>query len=344
VSGPRRPDARLAALTRDQFGLVTRAQALAAGLTYHQVRHRLDIGTLVRVARELYRLAGAPETWDQRALAAVLAIGEGAVLCGRSAATVWKLSLPKLEEIEVLAPRSRSGQAGPGAALAHRVRTVRPQDKTYVGVSPVTTIQRTLVDLAGTLNIEALDRVVDEAISRKLTTPDRLAKTVSAVGGRGRKGIRNLRQVLGPWLEHPQMDSVAEAAWLRALGRAGLPAPVTQYGIVRADGKRAIADFAWPEARLVLEVDGYRWHAGPRSHSRDLERATSLEAAGWRVLRTTPTELVTSPSNVTAAIARHVKPTPAGDARPDAGAGCSTVKPAGTQPWAASSSGRAGDF
>lgn len=321
MSGTSATHSRLASLTRRQLGLVTKDQALAAGFTYDQVRHRLHTGELVAAGRGVYRLGGAPATWEQRALAAVLSVGHDAVLSDRSAATVWKLDLPCVDRVEVLTADGRGWRGADGPVTVRRVRSLRRQDHTRLGVFPVTTLPRTLVDLAGALDAVVLRRVVDDALSRRLTTPARVGSTIEGAGRRGRRGIGLLELAVEPWLGNESMDSVAEAAWLRRIVRAGLPAPVCQYVILRPDGVPATVDFAWPEVRLVLEVDSFRWHADARSHSRDIERANAIAAAGWVVLRTTLTELEERPAGIIATLGRHlatVIPAP-----------CSTLETAG---------------
>jgi hypothetical protein len=296
----------LARLAARQHGLVTLRQAGAGGLSYHHIRARLRAGTLLPVGRAVYRVAGAPRTWEQRALGACLAAGDGTVLCGRSAAGVWHLDLPEPRQIEVASVLRRGWTTSSREVAVRRVRALDAQDCTRVGCLPVTTVPRTIVDLAATLPWEALERVLDDALVRRLTAPGRVAATLGRLGGRGRAGSTALRRMLQPWLQGLEMDSVAEAAALRALAAAAIPTPRCQYPVVRADGAPAVLDFAWPERKLALEVDGFRWHASARAHARDSVRQNGLAAVGWTVLHATPTELAEQPAGVIAALRHHL--------------------------------------
>src|SRR5690242_16501161 len=84
-------DAVVARIASKQFGLVTRDQALAAGLSEDAIGRRVRSGRWVRLHPNVYRLAGAPDTWEQRILAAVLAAGPTAIASHLSAAVLWQV-------------------------------------------------------------------------------------------------------------------------------------------------------------------------------------------------------------------------------------------------------------
>lgn len=306
------PDAVLARLAARQHGLVTRRQALESGLSDDHLAARVGAGALVRVHRSVYRISAAPRTWDQKALAACLAVGEGAVLCGRAAASVWQMDLPRPYKIEV-APLCRRGWgASTEEIVVRRVRCLDRRDCTHVGSIPVTTVPRTVVDLSGSLEPEVLARVLDDVIVRRLTSPWTLEATLTRLGGRGRCGAPTLRHALGPLLEGCATGSVAEGAVLRSLAAAGLPPPACQLTVLRVDGAPAVLDFAWPDRMLALEVDGFRWHASPGAHARDSARQNALAALGWTVLRVTPAELAARPGAVLTALRTRLLPGGAG--------------------------------
>jgi very-short-patch-repair endonuclease len=101
------------------------------------------------------------------------------------------------------------------------------------------------------------------------------------------------------------MDSVAEGAFRRAIVGAGLPEPVPQHRVL-VEGRAFYLDFAWPERRVALEVDSYRWHSGPQSFSRDFVRVNRLATLGWRVLRATPVDLEANAAVVLAALSAYL--------------------------------------
>jgi very-short-patch-repair endonuclease len=299
----READLVLAKIASRQFGVLSLAQARSAGLSYDVVRHRVRVGALVPVDRGVFRLPGNPVTWEQRAMSALLVVGSDCVLYGRSAATVWKLDLPEPGQVEVVSGDAH-WRAPSAAVVLHRSRDLPPGDRTRVGSFPVTTLARTLVDVAVGLDFEALVRVVDEALSRRVARPDQLDEVAARLATPGRTGPAAVRRIVAPWLRGREFDSVAEAACLRQMARAGLPEPVTQYEV--NDTYRV--DFAWPRAMLLLEVDSFRWHANARSHADDLRRANQLAAWGWTVIRAAPTELAESPEAVLCALRRHLLP------------------------------------
>jgi hypothetical protein len=300
-------DTNIARIAGRQRGLVTKEQLDRAGVTRSQLRHRLDTGSLVRSGGLVYRHAAAPRTWDQRALAACLAEGKGAVLWGRSAAAVWRMDLPLPRVLDVAVPGRNGRRRCPPDVRVREVRSLAPEDCTHVGVLPVTTVGRTMIDLAGDLEASVLLRVLDAALAERLVTPERLDRAMDRIGGRGRRGFGELRSMLEPWRRAPELESVPEAAALRLFESCGLPAPSCQHVIVLAGGAVFRVDFAWPAHRTVLEVDGFRWHGGPRERDRDSRRANALAAEGWVVLRTTPAELRDAPGVVIDALLRHVR-------------------------------------
>jgi Protein of unknown function (DUF559) len=294
----RTPDARIAALAKSWHGVVTLDQLRAAGVSTGRLRVRVKSGALVLVAAGVYRVAGSPRTWEQRALESCLIAGGGAVLCRRAAATVWRLDLPEPTTVDVALPhgctRRRSSVQRPDLRVL-RVRTLEAVDRTRVGRLPVTTLARTFVDLAGVLQPVVVRRVLDDALSRRLARPLQVEEALRRLGGCGRPGVARLRDALAPWLAGHQHDSAAEADCRRLLAADGLPPPACQFEVVFPDGGKAILDFAWPDAFVALEVDGFRWHGSPAAHAGDSLRANQLASLGWTVLRATPTELATRP-------------------------------------------------
>lgn len=306
MARPVTTDMTIARIAGRQLGLVTRHQLVEAGVTDSPLRRRVAAGTLVRAGYAVYRVSAAPRTWEQRALAACLATGGGAVLCRRSAARLWRLDLPASDAVDV-ATADRHGRARvAGGIRVHRPLALDPLDTTRVGALPLTTVARTLVDLAAELQPTVLQRVVDDALAQGLVAPARVHDVMARLGGRGRSGFCALRAVLGEWNTGGPLGSVAEAAASRLLAASGLPVPVRQYHVVGVDGTEMRVDFAWPEQRVVLEVDGFRWHSGPRARDRDSHRTNALVAAGWHVVRATPSELEDGGATVVAALRRHL--------------------------------------
>jgi hypothetical protein len=272
-----------------QHGLVTRGQALAAGLTADQVDHRLASGRWVALRRGVYVVAGTPSTYEQQVLAACLAVGPPCVASHRTAGRLHGLQLPPPERIDLTVLGDRQTRR-PGVRL-HRSRHLPRADLAVRAHVPVTSVARTLVDVGG----DGLGPVVDDVLRRGLTTLAELRRCLDRLGRGGRRTAALARVLAERGPGHDPGGSDREAQVARALVAAGLPAPVQQHMVVVA-GRTFHLDVAYPEARVAVEFDGWDAHRGFEAFHGDRERARLLVAAGWRLLhvtaRTTPADLV----------------------------------------------------
>ena len=263
----------IARLAARQHGCFTRRQVLQLGMTDRMIASRVDAGRWVRVAAGVYRVAGVPVTWRQRALGACMASGAGAVVSHRSAAVLWGVSGFRPGPLEITVPRGRSGRN----ALA-RVHRSHVDGVLRDGV-PVTRPARTIADLARVVSGDLLEEAVDDVLCRRLCRLDDLP-------ARGALG-----EVLAAWRGDGLPEGVAEMRVVRALLAAGLPAPVRQYEIWHNGVFVARVDLAYPPFRLAMELDGFRWHAGRRRYRSDRMRRNRVEAAGWRLLEAAPEDV-----------------------------------------------------
>lgn len=250
-----------------RHGVVTRAELLAAGVTPKQIRARVGRGTLLREYRGVYRVGHRARSTKATYLAAVLAVGNGAVLCGRAAASLWGLMKGEPPSPEVIGVTERQIEG----LSTRRARRLDPRDTAVVDGIPVTTVARTLVDLAAELSAEALARACHEAGVRYRTTP-RDVLTVLARRPRSR-GAANLRRIVEG--DIPVTLSTLEARFLKLLESDGLPLPATNR---MAGGRRV--DCRWPRHRLTVELDGYRFHNSRHSWEQDRRREREARARG----------------------------------------------------------------
>jgi predicted transcriptional regulator of viral defense system len=279
-------------LAAEQHGVFTREQARACGLTEGQIRVRLDSGRWERLHPAVYRLAGARATPRQALVAACLRGGPGTTVSHRSAAALHGLP-GGAAGVEITVPRRRVLRDP--SILAHRTGPLPGVDVTAVDGVPVTTLARTLVDLAAVLRPEALEEALDSALSAGRVPRPRLAWRLGELAAKGRPGVEVLRSLLDARAPAaPVPASVLETRLGRVLAGPGLAgpglagpglaAPVWGYE-VRAGGRLAVLDCAYPQVRLAVEADGWQSHSGRARWEDDLARQNALVAAGWTVLR-----------------------------------------------------------
>lgn len=153
-----RPDSVLGRIAAQQHSVFDRRQAVAAGLSPRMIQHRLESGRWVSVSRGVYRLAGVERTWHQRVLAACLAAGAGAVASHRSAAALWEIDGFGPGPVEISVSRSQRRTAH---FTTHRPRNMWAADTTELDYVPVTTVARTIIDLAAVVGDDDLEAALD---------------------------------------------------------------------------------------------------------------------------------------------------------------------------------------
>jgi Transcriptional regulator, AbiEi antitoxin len=202
-----------------QHGVITRQQLIRAGLSEAAVQRRLRTGSLLPAHRGVYRVGHQAPGVEASYLAAVLACGDGAVLNGTAAAYLFVLVKGGAPPPEVAALRNRR-IAG---VLTHRVRELHPRDVSVYRGIPITTVPRTVVDLAGRLSAQALARACHEAEVRHGVKREAIAAVLRRRPGAA--GAAKLRAVFDG--STPILLSRLEAAFLTQLKQAGLPLPKT---------------------------------------------------------------------------------------------------------------------
>jgi Transcriptional regulator, AbiEi antitoxin len=257
----------LARIASASHGVVTRAQLLSAGITHKQIKARARNGGLIRQHRGVYRVGHRAPSVLATYLAGVLAAGEGALLSGRASAHLWGLTKGRAPPAEITARTERRIEG----VTTHRCRSLNATDATTVRGIPVTTVPRTLVDLAAELGPNELARACHEAGVRYGTTPS----AVEAVLARrpNSPGAKKLRRVIHGDV-HVTLSKL-EAKFLDLLSAEGLPLPITN----RPAGGRRV-DCRWPEHRLTVELDGYRFHNSRHSWEQDRRREREARARG----------------------------------------------------------------
>lgn len=293
-TAPETVDAALARLASRQHGVFSRPQAMVVGADDGLLHRRVRAGRLERVSAGVYRLPHTSSSFRQRLLSAVFAAGSGTTASHRSAASLLGLDGVDGEVIEVSVPRNRRY----GGAIVHRAGDMVMGDTTEVDAIPCTTATRTCVDLGAVVDDDIVERAFECAVRRGLTTPDYALRRARALARRGRAGPAALLRVLERRQE-PANGSELETRFeqvCRAAGIAGLlrQVPIGPY----------VADFADPDRRVVVELDGLASHATSTALRADLARQNFLVLEGWTVLRFTWEDVTRRQAFVKAALSR----------------------------------------
>lgn len=275
-------DERVRQRAEGQFGLITREQALAAGLDRHGIEWRLASGDWARVHHGVYRLSGTPVTWPQQARAATMLGGTCSALSHRTAGFLFRLDgladRPPAT-IDLCIPRSRC--LGKTPFHVHRTRT-RPRF-IWLRRLPVVSIAETLCDVASVLSPLDLEFALDSAHRLYPSSVTWLGRHLEGHEKHGLKGLATLRSLLAYRLDGAT-DSNLEVRVRRILRKTDLP-PWRRQLEVHHEGEHLLrVDFAWPSHRLALHVDGYRWHHQRERFERDARQRRRLAALGWQSL------------------------------------------------------------
>jgi hypothetical protein len=264
---PRTVEERVARLAADEWGVVTRAELLDAGVSVDQIVQRVRSGYLIAEYRGVYRVGHSAPSPEARYLAAVKACGAGAVLSGRAAG--WMLGLlkcsPPPPEVTTPTERRRDG------IRTRRCRSMHAREHTTHRGIPITTVPRTLVDLSAEVDVEELSRACHEAGVKYRTTP----RQVNAVLTRRRNppGSAKLRAVISGATKVSL--SKLESGFLKFLKAAFLPLPETNR---RVGTKRV--DCRWPGHQLTVELQSYRFHNSRRAWEQDYRREREARERG----------------------------------------------------------------
>ncbi|MGH8985871.1 MAG: type IV toxin-antitoxin system AbiEi family antitoxin domain-containing protein [Acidimicrobiia bacterium] len=294
-------DEAISAIARRQFGVVARRQALQCGATPSLVRRRVAAGLWIRVADGVYRLRDFPPSWHASLLTAVLATIGTAVVSHEAAAAMHGLATFRPGRV-VVTIRHGAGRQRHGVTV-HQLDDLAPEHITTLDAIPVTTIARTLIDLAAVCRRGRVAYALEEALADELVTVESLCRCFDAVARPGKPGVRTLRVLLAmhsPGYVPPR--SKLERLLLRVLRDGGLPRPRMQYPFPgRLPGESRV-DAAFPEAKLIIGADSRRWHTRRNDFAVDRRRDNEATLAGWRTLRFTWTDLTKDPASVTAAV------------------------------------------
>lgn len=261
-----------------QHGIVSRAQLLDSGLPESTIDRRLRSGRLRPVHRGVYALRGGLGL-HARAMAATLACGARSFVSHVTAAALTDIvpEPDRTEPVDISLPgRGHRRVAG---IHKHADRQGAPEDVTALDGIPITTPIRTLIDLASVFDFRGLERAVARSERNGLVTADLLRRALAGLSAQ--RGVAKLRQLLGQ-AERILTRSAAEEILLQLVRAAGLPMPRANVRIGRYE-----VDFLWPAERVIVEVDGYRYHSSRHHFEEDRARDAFLVSRGYRIIRLT---------------------------------------------------------
>lgn len=275
------PEMQVQQVARSQCSLITRPQALDAGMSDGQIQRRLTRGYWRTVQPGVYLVGLQAPSWEQRLRAACLFAGPRAAASHRAAHIVWSLDGLVSAPVEIVVPHGE--EATLSGALVHRSRKLDPCDVSVYSGIPVTNIERTLADIGRYVGPLRVEKALESALRRRLTTPNRVWTYLEERAGRI-PGNRVIRAVMLARGTQKVAGSGGEVELIRCLRLAGVPDPERQYVIDLGNERKATVDFAWPSYRLAMEYDSYEIHGGRQAHDEDLERQNAIRAVGWDLL------------------------------------------------------------
>ncbi|WP_445148816.1 DUF559 domain-containing protein [Baekduia sp. Peel2402] len=276
------PDHKIAELATAQHGPIARTHLRGLGLTDDDIDYRVRCGRLFRLYPQVYAVGHTVMTREGRWMAAVLACGDSAVLSHGDAAALWDLLPSRGAMIHVMTP-SRAGRVPDRRRVRlHRVGTLTEDETTVLDGVPVTTPARTLLDLAPSHRPRAIEEVIERM--DRLALFDLVAVRRCLEAHPRQSGAPKLRTVLDRLAGGNAADtrSALEVAFLQLCDDYHLPAPAVNTIVTGF-----LVDFFWPDARLVVETDGFAFHRTRTAFDADRERDQQLTLQGYRVVRFT---------------------------------------------------------
>ena len=295
-------DARLLEIGAQHHGLVHLDLTDAAGIPRHAVRTRVARGVLEHLDTSTYRLRGFPASFEQRALRATFTAGAEAMASHRTAALLRGLDGIRSAPVEVLVPRW-ARCTGRHACLVHESLHLDESDRDSIGPIPVTSVPRTLIDLASVEPPSVVEQVMEDAFRRRLCSVEDVVERFVRLPARGRRGATTVRALLADRTgAYVPTDSDFELRVLHLLEDAGIPSPVRQFEVDILGGRTVRLDLAWPEVLVAVECDGVYHHGTTIALRWDDRRQNQLVLEGWLVLRFTWDDLTTRPEEVVAVV------------------------------------------
>lgn len=269
----------IAAIAEGQYGVIARNQLKELGVAERTIERWIVEGRLHPVHGEVFAVGHARIVEAGRRWAAVLAYGDGAVLSHRSAAVLWSLARRRVAAIDVTAARGRQGIRRRSGIFIHRGK-LHPEDRAVRGGIPVTTVARTLFDLAEFTSFERLESAWEEADRLNLLRLCEVEEVCER--GYGRRALKPIRRLLAEARADEITRSPLEDEFAAFCRTHDLPTPSFNTTALGYE-----VDALWPSQHIAVELDSWEFHRHRAAFERDRARDAALQAAGYRTIRVT---------------------------------------------------------
>jgi predicted transcriptional regulator of viral defense system len=292
----RERDRGLASLANRQHGIVSiRQLEQHLGFSHQAVQRAVASGRLHRIYRGVYAVGHLELSQRGECLAAVLAIGPGALLSYYSAGWLWGLwpGSPAPFEVTAFVPRHHSAPKG---VVRHRARNLAEEDRAVIDGIPVTSVARTLLDLAWKLRSDQLRRVLARAEDLGLLDLESVHAMIER--NRGHHGARRLRFALAIYERPIWTRSEFERRFVEYLVESGLPRPATGWNEVGHE-----LDVYWPELGFGIELDTWETHGTRDAFERDHDRDLDFVLADIETIRISERQFRREPDRIASKVA-----------------------------------------
>ncbi|MDJ0952122.1 MAG: type IV toxin-antitoxin system AbiEi family antitoxin domain-containing protein [Acidimicrobiia bacterium] len=298
-------DAELALLAADQHGVFSVRDADRLGVPPRTIRRHSGSGRYERLYPGVYAVAGSVDTPLRRMVAAAKSFPAIAAISHQTAAELWGMGSSRAIGFEVVTTRwDRSHRPG---LVVHESLDLIADDIVIVDGIPVTTAARTVVDL-GASNRWMVESALEQGIRLNHFTLDDVEAFIARVARRGRRGVGVIRPLVAARRRWDSVtESVLEDKFRKLLADAGLPDAATQFVVTDDQGLFvARVDFAYPAARVLIELDSEAHHMDRLAFRHDRSKQNRASVLGWTVLRYTWWDIVERPTGVVTEIDRAI--------------------------------------
>jgi Transcriptional regulator, AbiEi antitoxin/Protein of unknown function (DUF559) len=295
-----RRERELGALARRQHGVISRRQLIAGGLSLRTVTRWVDTGRLGVMHRSVYVLGHGQINSRGESMAAVLACGDGALLSHGSAAALWGLARRRRAgPVEVTAV---TGRGRPGIVVHEG--GIYKDDRAIADRIPVTSVARTLFDLAEVVDERRLGRAFEEADRLNLLQMKALEEVCAR--GHGRRALRPIRRLIEEARTPVMARSDLEERFALFCREHDIVPTATNVEVLGHE-----VDAFWPRERVIVELDGYAFHHHHAAFEGDRAKDAARQVAGYRAIRITDWRLEREPTAVAEEIRALLDPAPA---------------------------------